>query len=181
MLWYFLFCNCTKALAVIMFKSLDCIWGYYMLLFKLNTITFWRNLVFDSFSFSRVPVLSLQFLAKLIISILFDDFIILPQCMAMTAHHGTLETGSRVHYTISALSGATGESLSRRVRRNPQMSDLDYVNKTNEMHSFYICLFYNLYIHSTCFRRSYRSSSGVYVVYCITQLCTKSWKTCPTA
>ena len=42
-----------------------------------------------------------------------------------------------------------------------------YVNKTNKMLSFFTYLFYNLYIHSTCFERSYLSSSGVFVVYCI--------------
>jgi hypothetical protein len=43
----------------------------------------------------------------------------------------------------------------------------NYVNKTNKMHSFYIYLFYNLYIHSTCFEQSNCSSSGVFVIYCI--------------
>ena len=40
----------------------------------------------------------------------------------------------------------------------------NYGNKTNKMHYFYIYLFYNLYIHSTCFEQSYHSSSGVFVV-----------------
>ena len=53
----------------------------------------------------------------------------------------------------------------------------NYVNKTNKTHSFYIYLFYNLYIHSTCFERSYRPSSGVFFCCLLySQLCTKSCK-----
>ena len=44
----------------------------------------------------------------------------------------------------------------------------NYANKTNKMHPFYIYLFYNIYIHSTCFEGSYLlSSSAVSVIYCI--------------
>ena len=65
-------------------------------------------------------------MAKLNIIIFFAGLIIIPECMAMPVHQGTLETGSKVHYRISAQSGIDGESLTRSVRINPQMSDLNF-------------------------------------------------------
>jgi hypothetical protein len=71
-------------------------------------------------------MLSLQFMAKLSIIIFFAGFINIPECMAMPVHQGTLETGSKVHYRVFVQSSAAGESLTRSVRTNPQMSDLNF-------------------------------------------------------
>ena len=65
-------------------------------------------------------MLPLQFLTKLNIIIFFAGLIIIPECMAMPLHQGTLEIG------IFVQSGAAGESLTRSVRTNPQMSDLNF-------------------------------------------------------
>ena len=50
----------------------------------------------------------------------------------------------------------TGMTLCVPVHRN------QLCKRSNKMHLLYIYLFHNFHIHSTCFERSSRSSSGVY-------------------
>ena len=61
----------------------------------------------------------------------------------------------------------------------PKFTSSNYVNKTNKMHSFYIHLFYNLYIYSTCFERLYLSSSGVFPLFTVFTALHKFVQTCP--